>query len=126
MAALVVAEVLVVLHLGFLVYMILGGFLALRRFALIWPHIATTVYSTYVTLASFTCPLTRLEKWLRGEGGQTPYEGSFIHQYVRGTFYPAEYETAVWISGMAIAVASHVFVLTRRRTVLARERLAQS
>ena len=109
------AEAVVVLHLAFLAYMVFGGFLALRRFRLIWPHIATTVYSFYVTLTSFTCPATSLEKWLLEMGGKTPYEGSFIAQYVRGTLYSPEYETAIWITAMAVAIASQAFVLTRRR-----------
>ena len=115
MAALVLADVVVVLHMAFLVYIVLGGFLALHRSALIWPHIATTLYSAFVTVASFTCPLTTLEKWLLKSGGATPYEGSFINQYLRGTFYPAEYEAALWLCCMAIAIASQAFMLTRHR-----------
>ena len=115
MAALVLADVVVVVHLAFLVYMVLCGFLALRRFALVWPHIATTLYSAYVTLASFTCPLTTLEKWLLTNGGGSPYDGSFIHRYLQGVLYPAEYETAMWLGCMAVAVASQAYVLTRHR-----------
>ena len=127
MAALVVAEAVVVLHMGFLGYMVLGGFLALRRFRLIWPHVGVIVYSFYVTLTSFTCPATTLEKWLLERGGETPYEGSFIHQYLRGRLYPAEFETAVWIGCMAVAVASWVLVLTRRwSNARAQERLLPS
>jgi hypothetical protein len=114
-AARVVADVVVAVHMVFLVYMVLGGFLALRRFGLIWPHVGVIVYSFYVTLTSFTCPATTLEKWLLGLGGETPYEGSFIHQYLRGRLYPPELETAVWISCMAIAMASWAYVLMRRR-----------
>jgi hypothetical protein len=114
-AALALAEAVVVVHMAFLVYMVLGGFLALRRFALIWPHIAVIVYSFYVTLTSFTCPATSLEKWLREMGGQAPYEGSFIAQYLRGTLYPAEYETAIWLGCMGIAIASQAYVVVRRQ-----------
>jgi hypothetical protein len=126
-SALVLADAVVVLHMAFLVYMVLGGLLALRRFHLIWPHIGVIVYSFYVTLTSFTCPVTTLERWLREMGGDKPYQDSFIHQYLRGRLYPAELETAVWISCMAIAIASWVFVLMRRRrTAPPQERLAQS
>jgi hypothetical protein len=125
-AALALAEAVVVVHMGFLVYMVLGGFLALRRFPLIWPHVAVTVYSFYVTLTSFTCPATRLEKWLLERGGETPYDGSFIQQYLRGVLYPPEYETAIWLGCMGVAIASQVYVLTRRRRALARERLVPS
>ena len=114
-AALALAEAVVVVHMAFLVYMVLGGFLALRRFALIWPHIAVIVYSFYVTLTSFTCPATSLEKWLREMGGQAPYEGSFIAQYLRGILYPAEYETAIWLGCMGIAIASQAYVVVRRQ-----------
>ncbi len=115
MAALVAAAVVVALHMAYLLYMVFGGFLALRRFALIWPHIGSTLYSIYVTTTSFTCPVTTLEKWLLEKGGRTPYEGSFIAQYLRGVLYPAQYETALWVSCMALAVVSYVVVLMRRR-----------
>ena len=115
MVAAVLADVVVALHLAFLGYMVLGGFLALRRLGLIWPHVAVIGYSFYVTLTSFTCPATTLEKWLRVQGGETPYDGSFIQEYLRGTIYPPAIETAVWLGCMGIAMASWVFVLTRRR-----------
>jgi Protein of Unknown function (DUF2784) len=114
-AALIAAVVVAVLHMAFLVYMVIGGFLALYRFGWIWPSIAVTVYSFYVTLTDFTCPVTRLEKWLLSEGGRTPYSGSFTAHYLRGTLYPAQYETAVWLGAMVVAISSYVLVLTRRR-----------
>jgi hypothetical protein len=53
------------------VYVVFGGFLAMRRFGLIWPHVGVIVYSFYVTLTSFTCPATTLEKSLLEMGGLT-------------------------------------------------------
>jgi len=111
----VAAAVVVAVHLCFLAYIVLGGFLALRWPALLWPSIAATVYSAYVTLASFTCPLTTLEKWLLQAGGRVPYEGSFIAQYLHGVLYPAQYERAAWVIAMGVALASYALVLTRRR-----------
>ncbi len=108
------AAVVAVLHMLFLVYMTVGGFLALYRFQLIWPSVGVTVYSIYVTLTDFTCPVTTLEKWLLAEGGRTPYEGSFTAHYLRGTLYPPEYETAIWVGAMTLSVFSYVLVLTRR------------
>ena len=115
MAALVAADLVVVVHMAYLVYMVLGGFLALHRFAMIWPHIVSTLWSVYVTTTSYTCPVTRLEKWLLEMGGSTPYEGSFIGQYLRGVLYPAQYETIVWLFCMGLAVLSYAVVITARR-----------
>jgi hypothetical protein len=118
--AVVAAVVVAVVHMGFLAYIVFGGFLALRRLAWLWPSIASTLYSAYVTLADFTCPLTTLEKWLLEVGGKVPYEGSFIAHYLHDVLYPAQYETAAWLTAMGIALVSYAVVLTRRR----RRRLA--
>jgi hypothetical protein len=109
-AALLAAAVVAVLHMLFLVYMTVGGFLALYRFHWIWPSIGVTVYSVYVTLTDFTCPVTRLEKWLLEAGGRTPYEGSFTAHYLRGELYPPEFETLIWLGAMALSVSAYVLV----------------
>jgi hypothetical protein len=118
--AVVAAGVVAVVHMAFMAYIVFGGFLGLRRLAWLWPSIGTTVYSAYVTLASFTCPLTTLEKWLLEAGGRVPYEGSFIAQYLHDVLYPAQYEKVAWVTAMGIALVSYAVVLTRwrRLTVL--------
>ena len=122
-----VAALVAIGHMAFLGYMVVGGFLALYRFAFIWPSVGVTLYSIYVTLTDFTCPVTTLEKWLLAEGGRTPYEGSFTAHYLRDTLYPAQYETAIWLTAMAVAVASYVLMLRRRwRPAPRAERLAGS
>jgi Protein of Unknown function (DUF2784) len=113
------AALVVVVHLGYLVYMVFGGFLALRRIAWLWPHIGSTVYSVYVTVTDFRCPLTALEKWLLERAGRIPYEDSFTAHYLRDNLYPAQYENAVWLSGMGLALVSYAAVLTRRRRLAA-------
>ncbi|CAA9361059.1 MAG: hypothetical protein AVDCRST_MAG16-3058 [uncultured Frankineae bacterium] len=119
MAATLAAGVVVLLHLAFLVYAVLGGFLALRNRLWLWPHVATTMWCLTVTLTGVTCPLTRLEKWLITLGGQTPYEASFTAHYLRDVVYPTQYETAVWLAGIAFAVLSYVIVLRTPQRVVA-------
>jgi hypothetical protein len=111
----VAADVVVTLHMAFLTYLVLGGFLALRRFALIWPHIGVLIWSVGVTATGFTCPLTSLEKWLLERGGAPAYEGSFIEHYLHGTLFPGQYEVAVGLGAWAIALVSYAVVLMRRR-----------
>ena len=102
-------------HMAFLVYLVLGGFLALRRLAWLWPHLVSTAWSVYVTLTGSQCPLTILEKELLARGGRAPYDGSFIGHYLQGTLYPAQYETAVWLASLGIALVSYAVVVVRRR-----------
>ncbi|WP_157943936.1 DUF2784 domain-containing protein [Blastococcus atacamensis] len=118
--AAVAAVVVAVVHMAFLGYIVFGGFLALRRPAWLWPSMVATVYSAYVTLAQFTCPLTTLEKWLLEVGGRAPYEGSFIAHYLHDVLFPAQYETAAWLIAMGIALTSYAVVLTRWRRLAVR------
>ncbi len=111
-----VAAVLVaIVHLAYLVYMAVGGFLALRDRAWLWPHVVSTLWSIVVTTTPLNCPLTALEKWLLQLAGKEPYEGSYTAYYLRDVLYPAEYEVAIWVSLMALALLSYVVVLRRER-----------
>jgi hypothetical protein len=113
-AALIAAGVVIVVHLAYLVYAAVGGFLALRSLVWLWPHIASTLWSVLVTVTSIGCPLTALEKWLLTASGRTPYEDSFTAHYLRGVLYPAQYEVGVWLGMMGLALTSYVVVLTAR------------
>lgn len=113
MAALLAAGV-VVLHLAYLIYAAVGGFLGLRRRAWLWPHLASTAWSVVVTTTPVGCPLTAAEKWLLERAGRSPYEGSFTAHYLRDVLYPAQYEVAVWLTMMGLALTSYVLVLRRQ------------
>jgi len=109
-AALWGAEVVVVVHLAYLVYAAVGGFLALRWRAWLWPHLVSTAWSVVVTVTVARCPLTALEKWLLARAGEPVYDDSFTAYYLRDVLYPAPWETAVWLAMMALAATSYVLV----------------
>ena len=102
--------------MAYLVYLAIGGLLALRSVAWLWPHIASAIWSVTVTVTALTCPLTALEKWLLELAETTPYEGTFTAHYLRDVVYPAQYEVAVWLAAMTVALLSYVVVLTRPRS----------
>jgi Protein of Unknown function (DUF2784) len=116
--ALIAAVAVVLVHLAYLVYATVGGFLGLRSITWLWPHFVSTMWSVAVTLTSLSCPLTALEKWLLTMSGRTPYEDSFTAHYLRGVLYPPQYEVAIWLGMIGVALLSYVVVLTapRRRT----------
>ncbi|WP_298461588.1 DUF2784 domain-containing protein [uncultured Cellulomonas sp.] len=118
MAALLAADAVVVVHLAYLGYAAVGGFLALRNRAWLWPHLASTVWSFVVTLTAVGCPLTAVEKWLLAVAERPVYRGSFTAHYLRDVLYPAPWETAVWVSMMGLAITSYVLLAVR--TVRAR------
>lgn len=91
------------LHFAFLAYVTLGGLLAWRWPALLWPHVLVAAYALAITLVGWDCPLTHVEDWARTRAGQAglPSEG-FVEHYLTGVVYPAEH---LLTAQMAVAAA---------------------
>jgi Protein of Unknown function (DUF2784) len=82
------ADIVVVVHLLFLGFVVGGAFLTWRWPWLIWVHIPVVAYSAIVVIATFTCPLTALEKGLRHRGGEPGYTSGFIVNYLVPVIFP--------------------------------------
>lgn len=76
------AYLTVSLHVAFIAFAILGGLAMYRWGWVIWLHIPTVVYALLIQIVGMRCPLTDLEKWLRGLAGQQVYSGGFLPHYV--------------------------------------------
>ena len=83
------AEAVVVLHFAFVLFVVVGGLLALRWPRLAWFHLPAAIWGAGISLTGLICPLTPLEKWLREAGGLAAYEGGFIAHYILPVLYPA-------------------------------------
>jgi hypothetical protein len=78
----------VLFHLAFIVFVIFGGFLVVRRPRLAPAHLACAAWGAYVALANRICPLTPLENWFRKRGGGSGYNGDFLEHYLLAIIYP--------------------------------------
>ena len=91
------AEAVLVVHLSFIVFVVVGGFLTWRWAWVRRAHVPAVAWGGLVTAAPIGCPLTPLEKWLRRRAGGRPYEGGFAEHYLVKTLYPAGLTTFVQI-----------------------------
>ena len=82
------ADATLMVHFAFIVFMVLGGFLARRRPAVAALHLAVVGYGVVIELAGFRCPLTPVELSFRRAAGQAGYEGGFIEHYLVSVIYP--------------------------------------
>ena len=89
MAFRALADLVLVVHLGFIAYIVLGGLLVRRRRWTALLHLPCAVYGAAIELWGWICPLTPLENHLRALGGQRGYAGSFIEHYLVPIIYPA-------------------------------------
>jgi len=118
MAFRILADATVVLHLAFVVFVLLGGLLVLRRPQLAWVHLPAAAWGAWVEFAGSVCPLTPLENWLREQGGRVAYGSSFIEHYLLPIQYPASLSRELqWALGgivLLVNVAVYLVVLGRR------------
>ena len=77
------------LHIAYLGYLLVGGFLAWRWPRTIAVHVAAAIWGLLVISGAVPCPLTWLQNVLRRAGGEAPLANSFVDTYVRGVFYPS-------------------------------------
>lgn len=82
------ADVVLLLHFGFLAFVVCGALLAWRWPLLAWLHLPALAWGAYAVLAGEICPLTPLENALREAGGGSGYGGSFIEHYLLPLIYP--------------------------------------
>ncbi|HLB36987.1 MAG TPA: DUF2784 domain-containing protein [Gemmatimonadales bacterium] len=100
------ADLLVVLHLAFVVFVVLGGFFALRWRQIAWAHVPAALWGAIIEFMGWVCPLTPLENHFRRLAGEGGYHGGFIEHYVIPALYPADYTL-----GLRIALGVMVVVL---------------
>ena len=84
------ADLVLLLHFGFLAVVVAGGWAVWRWPRLAWLHLPAVAWGAYVVLAGQICPLTPLENTLRqAAGGAEVYQDSFIAHYLLPLIYPA-------------------------------------
>lgn len=123
------ADLVLVAHMAFVLFVVLGGLLALRRPWMARVHLPVALYGAAVEYVGFTCPLTPLEVWLRRRGGAAGYEGGFIEHYVTAALYPAgltrEMQVVLGTGLLVVNAVVYAVVLRRRRAVVRRARGAR-
>lgn len=111
------ADAVLLFHLAFILFVVLGAFLVWRFPRLIWLHLPAVAWAALIEIIGFVCPLTPLENHLRRLSGETGYQGGFIEHYLLPIIYPHELTHGLQI-GLGIAVIAInvvVYALLRRR-----------
>ncbi len=83
------AEAVVLLHFGFILFVLFGATLAARWGWLVAVHLPAAAWGAFVELTGRICPLTYAENYLRAEAGQSGYAQGFIEHYLLPVIYPA-------------------------------------
>lgn len=82
------ADTVLLLHLGFILFVLFGALLSAR-----WPrawllHLPAAFWGAWVELTGGACPLTAWENALRARAGMAGYGDSFVAHYLLPLIYP--------------------------------------
>ena len=82
------ADVVVLAHVAFVLFVVLGGLVVLRWRRVAWAHVPAASWGVLVEVAGWECPLTPLENWLWAQSGASGYAGGFAEHYLVPVLYP--------------------------------------
>ena len=97
------ADLVLALHALFVVFVVLGGLLALRWRRAAFVHVPCALWGAWVVLVGWICPLTPLEVSLRQQAGEGGYAGGFLEQYLVPILYPGDLTRGIQI-GLGVVV----------------------
>ncbi|WP_227367739.1 DUF2784 domain-containing protein [Halomonas sp. M20] len=114
----IAAEAVLILHLAFILFVVLGGLAVLRWPRLVWLHLPTVAWAAALEFKGWICPLTPLENALLRAAGESGYAGGFIEHYLIALIYPAGLTPTIqlWlgIGVLAINLPIYGYLLVRR------------
>jgi hypothetical protein len=84
----ILADLVLIVHALFVIFVVFGGLAVLRWRRLAWLHLPAAVWGVAIELGGWVCPLTYLENYFRRLGGESGYSGTFIEQYLEPLLYP--------------------------------------
>lgn len=112
------ADLVLVFHLAFIIFVVLGGLLTLRWAWAPIVHLPAALWGVFIEVSGGACPLTPLENALRRTAGTEGYAGGFIEHYLVPVMYPPQlphYLQLVFAGFVVVANLLLYFIVWRHR-----------
>lgn len=104
------ADAVVTLHFGFVLFVVLGGLVVLRWRRAAWVHLPCAAWGALIEFGGWVCPLTPLEKHLRALGHRPGYAETFVEHYITRAMYPAGLTRGMQLAIGIFVIAVNVLV----------------
>jgi hypothetical protein len=109
------ADLVAITHAAFIVFLLVGGYVAWRLPRLVWVHLPAAVLTAAFFAFGADCPLTDLEKFLRHGAGEPAYRGGFIAHYLLPEVPGGARAVAVPVVVVVVIAAAYAGYIARRR-----------
>jgi hypothetical protein len=107
------ADLVLVAHAAFVVFVVLGGLAVLRWPRLAWVHLPVVLWGAGIEFTGGICPLTPLENHWRRLAGEQGYAGGFIEHYLLAALYPEGLTRGVQLALGVLVIAVNVAIYAR-------------
>ena len=121
MTYVLLADLVVLVHFLFVLFVVLGALLIIRWRKVLWLHLPAAVWAAWIEFSGKICPLTPLENWLRMKGGGSGYAGDFVGHYLMPILYPSGLTRKVQfilggvVIGVNLIIYGYVFFISRKK-----------
>jgi hypothetical protein len=117
MAYAAAAVLVLAAHLAFVLFVVFGALLVLRRPRLAWLHLPAAAWGVFVEATGRGCPLTLLENLLRLRAGLEGYAEGFLEHYILWLLYPGGLTRTVQfvLAGIVLAINGVLYAWIWRR-----------
>ena len=113
------ADLMLVLHFGFIAFVVVGAVGIMRWPKLAWLHVPAAAWGAWIEISGGICPLTTLENRFRLSAGEEGYATSFVEYYLLPVIYPGGLTRTVQLVLAAAVIITNVslytYVLRRAR-----------
>ncbi len=104
------ADAVLLVHLAFILFVLVGAAIAARWRWILVVHLPAAAWGFFVELTGRICPLTYLENYLRIKAGQSGYTESFIEHYLLAIIYPAGLTRGIQLTLAGVVVIVNVAI----------------
>jgi len=115
----ILADAVLLLHLGFILFVVFGALLVARRRGWMPAHLLAAVWGFGIEASGAICPLTYVENALRHSAGESGYSGGFIEHYLWPLIYPVGLgrptQAVLAAAVLLINIALYAWIARRRR-----------
>jgi hypothetical protein len=114
------ADLVLIVHAGFVAFVVLGALLVLRWPRIAWVHGPVVLWGAGIEFLGGICPLTPLENHWRRSAGELGYPGGFVEHYLMSALYPdgltRQVQLALGALVLLVNAAIYTWVFWRRRS----------
>ncbi|WP_372684026.1 DUF2784 domain-containing protein [Desulfosarcina sp.] len=119
------ADIIMLVHLLFILFGALGGILVVKWRKVAFLHLPCVLWGVLIAFGGWICPLTPLEMHLRQLAGQAGYAGGFIDHYVMPIVYPAGLTRGMQIAFGVTLLTVNLLVYARMLVNRGSERISR-